>query len=118
MAKYGYLNKILDGEQPSTRERSKKQESKIARDLKGHASINSGATFGQNDVLADFCEVEAKTTNKESFSLTLADWRKLCKKCDTVKMPIFVVEFEKTQNSLAVLKYDDLIYLIDKANKE
>jgi hypothetical protein len=118
MGKYGYLDRIMSGEQPSTRARSKKQESKIAKDLSGHTTINSGATFGQNDVLVDFCEVEAKTTGNDSFSFKLSDWRKLCKKCNQKKMPIFVIDFEKTKNSLAVLKYDDLMYLIEKANAE
>ena len=69
-------------------------------------------------MITDFCEVEAKTTEKESFSLTLADWRKLKKKCKGSKMPILVVDFEKSTDSLAVLTYDDLLFLIEKANKE
>ncbi|WAX08854.1 hypothetical protein BS162P1_00075 [Bacteroides phage BS162P1] len=114
--KFAYIDRLFEKE--TTRARSKKQESRIARELKGHTSINSGATFGQNDVITDFCEVEAKTTEKESFSLTLADWRKLKKKCKGSKMPILVVDFEKSTDSLAVLTYDDLLFLIEKANKE
>lgn len=112
MAKFKYLDRMF-GEQ-TTRSRSKKQESKIAKDLQGKTTINSGATFGQNDVIGDFCEVEAKTTKHESFSLKLEDWRKLKKKCSTKKMPIFVVDFESSMDSLAVLNYDDLLYLISK----
>lgn len=111
---FGYMNKM--SAEKTTRERSGKQESNIAKDLKGKTTINSGATFGQNDVLTDFCEVEAKTTCKESFAITLADWRKLRKKCDPAKFPIFVVDFEKSTDSLAILTYEDLLYLINKAN--
>nr|DAX61654.1 MAG TPA: hypothetical protein [Caudoviricetes sp.] len=111
-----YAQKLLNGS-PTTRSRSQKQESRIAKDLRGHTTINSGATFGQNDVFTDFCEVEAKTTNKESFSLKLSDWRKLRKKCSTTKIPIFVVDFETSKDSLAVLTYDDLLYLLDKINR-
>lgn len=106
------------GEEPTTRSRSKKQESRIARELSGKLTINSGATFGQNDVITDFCEIEAKTTKKESFSLRLEDWRKLKKKCAVNKMPIIVVDFETCTDNLAVLNYNDLMYLIERANKE
>lgn len=101
----------------STRARSKKQESRIAQELSGKLTINSGATFGQNDVIVDFCEIEAKTTLKETFSLRLDDWRKLKKKCAVNKMPIIVVDFESCSDSLAVLNYDDLMYLIQRANQ-
>ena len=112
--KFKYLENL--GVDKSTRARSYKQESNIAKDLQGYTTVNSGATFGQNDVFNDFCEVEAKTTNKESISLKLSDWRKLKKKCNTAKMPIMVLEFESSNDSLAVITYDDLVYLIDKAN--
>lgn len=102
----------------TTRERSGKQESRIARQLNGHTTINSGATFGQNDVITDFCEVEAKTTTKESFSLKLSDWRVLRKKCAGNKIPIFVVDFESSKDSLAVLTYEDLQFLITQANRD
>lgn len=114
--KFGYLNKV-EGEQ-TTRARSGKQESRLAKQLRGHTSINSGATLGQNDVITDFCEVEAKTTKHESYSLTLADWRVLRKKCAGNKIPIFVVDFESSRDSLAILTYEDLQFLIQQANRE
>lgn len=103
-------------EKPSTRSRSGKQESRIAKELKGTTTINSGATFGQNDVLTDYAEIEAKTTSKESFSLKVADLDKLHKKCSPVKIPIMVIDFEESKKSVAVISYSDLKYLIDKAN--
>lgn len=110
------MNRLF--EEKTTRERSSKQESRIARQLRGHTTINSGATFGQNDVITDFCEVEAKTTAKESFSLKLSDWRLLRKKCAGNKIPIFIVDFEKCKDTLAVLTYEDLQFLIGQANSE
>lgn len=114
--KYGYLNKMF--EDKTTRERSGKQESRLAKQLNGYTTINSGATLGQNDVITDFCEVEAKTTNKESFSLKLADWRVLRKKCAGNKIPIFVVDFEQSKDTLAVLTMEDLQFLIEQANSD
>lgn len=108
------MSKMLDGK--TTRERSGKQESRLAKQLNGHTTINSGATFGQNDVVTDFCEIEAKTTSKESYSLKLSDWRILRKKCATNKIPIFIVDFEKSKDTLAVLTYEDLQFLISQSN--
>ena len=114
--KFGYMETILNGK--STRERSGKQESRIAKQLNGHLTINSGATLGQNDVITDFCEIEAKTTEKESFSLRLSDWRLLRKKCAPNKLPIFIVDFEQSKDTLAILTYEDLQFLINQINSE
>lgn len=105
---------MLEGE--TTRKRSGKQEKRIAKILNGHCSINSGATLGQNDVITDFSEIEAKTTSKDSFSLKLSDWRLLRKKCASNKIPILVIDFEKSKDSLAVIGYDDLVYLFSQLN--
>lgn len=112
---FGYLERM--GKE-TTRARSGKQESRLAKMLNGHTSINSGATLGQNDVITDYCEVEAKTTKHESFSLKLADWRLLRKKCAGNKMPILVIDFEQSKDSLAVVTYEDLQFLIEQANRE
>lgn len=113
--RFSYLNK-LDGE--TTRARSKRQESHLAKVLNGYTTINSGATLGQNDVIADFCEVEAKTTKHESYSIRLSDWRILRKKCAGNKIPIFVVDFESSKDTLAILTMEDLQFLIQQANKD
>lgn len=99
----------------TTRKKSKKQETKIAKLLKGKMSINSGATLGQNDVISDFCEVECKTTSKESFSVTMKDWTKLVEKCDVSKIPMMAITLEG-KGDFAVLQLKDLKYLIDVIN--
>ena len=101
----------------TTRSRSKRQESKLAKDLKGYGTKNSGATFGENDVITDFCEIEAKITGAESFVVKYLDLLKLVDKCNVGKIPIMVVEFEKHKKGYAVLPYEDLKYLIEKANE-
>lgn len=119
MSRPKWMTKKLEA--PTTRSRSKKQESKIAKDLRlgnAYASINSGATLGQNDVIADFCEVEAKVTSKQSFSMKVADWNKMEKKCAVNKIPIFMIEFEDDNLELAVVKKSDLLYFIEAMNNE
>lgn len=110
-----YLEKLYEGK--TTRERSTRQETRIASELSGRTTINSGATFGENDVTTDFLEVEAKTTTHESYSLKLSDWRKLVKKSKAGKIPLMVIDYESCSDSLAVLRYDDLLYLLQEANR-
>ena len=55
-----------------TRYYSKKQENKIAKEVNGRRTANSGATaFQKGDVIADDFLIECKTTtiNKASFSI-------------------------------------------------
>ena len=85
--------------------------------MKGRTTVNSGATFGENDVTTDYAEVEAKTTKFKSFKLDLVDWFKLVKKCKLGKLPVMVIDFEKTKESLVVMNYSDFKYLINKANE-
>ena len=79
----------------------------------GKRPPDRGATFGQNDVITDFCEVEAKTTNKESFALRLSDWRKLRKKCASNKLPIMVIDFESSKDTLVTMTYEDFQFLVE-----
>jgi hypothetical protein len=104
-------------ENPTTRSRSKKQETRIAKLLSGQTTLNSGATFGQNDVITDYCEVEAKTTAKNSHSLKVSEWKKLVDKCSTKKIPIYQVEFEAEKLELAVISVKDLNFLLEAANR-
>lgn len=102
----------------STRQRSEKTESKLAKAMKGKLTINSGATFGQNDIIADWCEIEAKTTSKESFSVTLKDWEKLVDKCNVKKIPLFMIDFEGKKNrEFVVMNVDDLKMILSLIEK-
>lgn len=105
-----WLNKKMEPE--STRARSTRQEKKVAFMLGGKVTKNSGATYGQNDVLQESCEVECKTTSHSSFRLTIADWEKAEQKCDLNKVPLMVIEFTATDRSLVVLSMDDLQSLL------
>lgn len=107
------------GKTETTRSRSGKQESKIANSLKGRTTVNSGATFGENDVNNEFASVEAKITSKASYSLKLSEWEQTVNRTDTDKMPMMVIEFERAVNgkTLAVIDFDDLLHLIKMAEK-
>jgi hypothetical protein len=104
-------------EKVSTRSRSKKQETNIAKRMKVNTTVNSGATFGQNDAIGDYCEIEAKTTKFKSYSINMDELNKLSRKCSTNKIPIQIVCFEDNlKQQYAVLKLTDLEFLIEQIN--
>lgn len=98
----------------STRDRSSIQESALAKVFGGRTTINSGATFGQNDVITGFSEIEAKTTASASHALTVKDWNKLVSKCNPHKVPLYVVTFEKHNLELVTLTMDDFVALFGR----
>lgn len=105
------IPKWLEKEE-STRDRSTRQEKRLAKELGGRVTMNSGATFFENDIVTDTMEVEAKTTSKASFIVKEADLEKMALKCDSKKFPIMLIEFEKTKRVVAVLNYEDLKHIL------
>lgn len=56
----------------NTRQYSKKQEKRVAKDLGGKVNANSGATgFYKGDVRTDYLLVECKTATKEVKSVSI-----------------------------------------------
>ena len=100
----------------TTRGRSDKQEKKLAKDFKARLTINSGATFSENDLRAELVEIEAKTTLKSTYSLRLDDWLGVAAKVRGQRIPTMVIRFEDDNSKqLAVIDYKDLKRLIKLA---
>lgn len=97
---------------PEKRDRSVKQEKRMAKDLSGFATINSGATFSQNDVETAAFSIECKTTEKKSYVLKVEEIKKMEVRCPSNKVPLFVIEFEKHGKELAVISMEDLKHLV------
>lgn len=82
------------------KQRSKVQEKEVASALGGRVRPNSGATlYAKGDVLTPLFLVEAKTTERKSFSLT----QDLLKKIESEafaegKDPLMIVRFEKMED--------------------
>lgn len=102
----------------ATRHRSKKQEDSVANRVKGKATIGSGSFFRQNDVEGQYSSIECKVTSKKGYRLTVEEFRKLQKRADFKKVPVFTIEFENENLELAVLTLPDLLMLIDEAKRE
>lgn len=102
-----WLNK-----EKSTREKSNKQETRLGKQFGGRKTANSGATFGQNDVVTPEFEIEAKTTESKQFILKIDDLRKMQKKCKFDKIALFIVEYANEGEEVVILHTADFLNLI------
>lgn len=98
-----------DSKKSTTRARSIKQEKKLSTQFKGRTTINSGATFKQNDVVSDTHDIEAKITAKNSYVLKLDELDKLRRRAKSDKIPAFVIEFETAGKSFIVVELQDYL---------
>lgn len=71
MTKLGWLREDTD------KERSLKQEKRLAKRVGGKTTPRSGAGRIKNDVLSPVFSFEAKTTKHAGYSFTLAEWTKV-----------------------------------------
>jgi len=102
---------------PSTRSRSKKQEVRVAKTHGGLPTINSGATFSQNDVETPEFSFECKTTQKKSYVFKLEEFRKAQERTPVHKIPVFQVDFEREQKSFVTLREEDFLALLEELNQ-
>ena len=99
-------------EEESTRKKSGKLKKKMPKSLKsGRTTVNSGATFRQNDITTDEIEIEHKYTEKSQYTLKIQELEKLRRRCKTNKVPVFVIEFIELNKKFAVVPLDDILKL-------
>ena len=98
----------------NTKVNSKKQESRIAKELNAKTTIASGSLYFQKaDVRNDMYLVEAKTTEKNFYSLTYSTWERIEKQAlrDGMRIPLMCIDTLNGEKSFCVLKYNDFITL-------
>lgn len=91
--------------------RSKKQESKVAKELNGRTTPASGALWGAKaDVRNDIFLVECKTTEKDFYSLTFTVWDKINKEAikDGLRIPVMCIDLNNGKDRYAVMSVKDL----------
>lgn len=103
--------KWLDGKPEPTRKASEKQESRIAKELGGRKTANSGASFGENDIKTPDYDIEAKTTKSDQYILKMADINTMERKADKNKIPLFIIEFAKTGREFVLMDKEDFLHL-------
>lgn len=102
--------KWLQKEEP-TRKKSGKQEKRLAKEFKGRVTTNSGSTFSENDVVSPHFEIEAKTTESKQYILKIEDIKKMERKADKNKIPLFIVEFSQFNRELVIIDKQDFLTL-------
>lgn len=107
------LPKHLQNLDTTPQVRGRKFESTVAKALKGKLTVNSGATFGQNDIIADYCEIEAKLTTHDSYPLKAKYFEEVRRKCGVKKIPLMVINFEAHKVTYAILPVEDLEFILE-----
>lgn len=100
----------------NTKVKSKIQEKRISKEIGGKVTIASGALdFQKADVRNDMYLVEAKTTEKPYYPLSLATWKKIEEQAlrDGLRIPVMCIDLEDGNKSLAILHNNDFQPLID-----
>lgn len=103
---------------------SGKQESGLAKTIRGKVVPRSGAGMTKGDVrINGLCRIECKCTTKPSFSINQALLDKIGHAAMSAgEIPALVVRFiddkENTLNEVAVLRVADLETLLSLANHE
>jgi hypothetical protein len=77
----------------------------------GKLSCNSGAKFCQNDVISDKFEIEAKTTCKKGYRITIKELRTIRNKKVGDKIPLQIVEFSETKEDYVIINLIDFLEL-------
>lgn len=103
--------------------RSKKQESKVAKEIGGKTTPASGALWGAKaDVRSDLFLVECKTTLKDYYQLSFNVWDKIYHEAvkDGLRTPVMCIDLNDGKERVAVLRTQDLgdypvVYSLDVA---
>ena len=92
--------------------RSKKQEDRIAGAYRGSRNVMSGAGWSKKaDVRTDTFLVEAKTTERASYSLKLSELREVRKQAILDdRVPLFMIEIQG--HNYVVMEDDDFQEMI------
>jgi Holliday junction resolvase len=77
---------------------------------------NSGATgWKQNDLTRGILSVECKETAKKSYTIKQEELYKCIRHADEqMQMPALVFRFSDNKDMFAVIRYDDLLQLVEK----
>ena len=93
----------------TTRDASKKQEKRIAKELDGKTQAGSGSVWGyRRDVVTPELLIEAKTTTTGKYALSIKDLKHLkFQAYSEGKIPAYVIEFAM-KGEVAVVPFQDL----------
>lgn len=94
------------------KKKSKKQENKIAKDIKGKVTMASGALYMQKaDVRNDEYLIEAKTTEKKFYSLKYDIWNKIAKEAlrDDNRIPLMHIQLLDGKKEFVIMSINTFL---------
>ena len=97
----------------TVRDNSEKREKKLANLLSGKKTVNSGATFTENDIKTASLDIEHKYTDASQFILKLETFEQTKRRTSVDKIPIMVVEFTKDDSKKVVIDFDDFMSIFE-----
>jgi len=95
--------------------RWKKKENKDAKDFKGSKQRASGMLWhSPSDSTTALFSIDSKSTEKASYSISLATWNKLCEEAawNQERIPLLSIDISGVE--LVVLSKEDFLRLIAK----
>lgn len=102
------------------KKKSKKQESKVAKEIGGKVTIASGALYFQKaDIRSEEFLIEAKTTEKSFYSLNIQIWNKIEKEAlrDNLRTPLMHIQTNDGKQQFVVMSYNTFLALeLDNLN--
>ena len=87
-------------------------EDKLAKEFKGKKRPGSGSQWNKGgDILSSTYLIEAKQTDKKSYSINLKTWRKIYNEAlFSYRLPLLSLKIQETE--LVILSKDDFLSLI------
>lgn len=98
----------------NTKIKSKKQESKVAKEMNAKVVVASGALWhSKADVKTDDFLIECKTTANPYYILTVKTWKKIQEEAlrDSMRTPLMQIQLEDGETEVAVLNIHDFLGL-------
>jgi hypothetical protein len=111
------LPKWMQNEE-TTRKRSGKQEKRLSKEFGGRTTCNSGAKFGENDVVTPDFEIEAKTTKNKQYPLKLAELEDTERKAGVRRTGMMVIQFEQSGREFVVIDKGEFLRLTNTTENE
>ena len=99
------------GKKDSTRKRSFKQETSLAKKFGGRTTSGSGSVFGENDVKTDDFHIEAKTTKSSQYIFKQAEFDKMEGRTPFDKKALFALCFENSGKEYITISLGDFLKL-------
>jgi len=99
-------------QQEAERKKSIKQEKRIAKEIGGKLTKNSGATYAENDIDTDMFSIEAKITAGKGYRITVKEFEQIEKRAKKERIAMQIIEFSEHKRQLVLMDKNDLYSIL------